>query len=135
MNDFDQETSTHYVKDILQLCFALGLVHFFFNSCGFFFAEADNQKKGNEQLLNDFEEGLIILDTDHNVLFSNKAAKKVEETYDQSYSLSIGREQTRFFNKCNHEQEVFAKISPTLFKESIADSAKTIQALNAHEDY
>ena len=35
-------------------------------------------KLANEQCLNNLEEGLIILDTDHKVLFYNSAAKKLD---------------------------------------------------------
>ena len=78
---------------------------------------------------------MIILDTDHNVLFSNTAARKVDSTYQSNNSISIEHGNAPFFDNRNHRLEVFASICPNLFKDTIADSAKTVQVLEALKEY
>ena len=75
MHSFDKTTIKEGVLDFVSICLYLTVCHFFITASGFMFADADNSNKNNEQLLNNLEEGLIILDTDHNVLFCNNAAK------------------------------------------------------------
>ena len=58
--------------------FNLWVCHICITKVGMIFVEAEILREGNEQLLNDLEEGVVIqhLDT-HEILFVNKAAKKI----------------------------------------------------------
>ena len=54
------------------------LMHILFNKMGLLFVDSEILRTGNDQLLNDLEEGVIILKEDSKkVLFVNKAASKL----------------------------------------------------------
>ena len=54
-------------------------MHCLLSSSALLYAEADILRKGNERLLNNFEEGVVILEEgSSNVSFSNKSAKAIE---------------------------------------------------------
>ena len=62
-----------------QLLILTGM-HCFFSMSSLLYAEADMLRKGNERLLNDFEEGVVILEEGTgNVSFSNRSAKALTD--------------------------------------------------------
>lgn len=70
---------------ILYLVVILTGMHCFMSVSSLLYAEADILRKGNERLLDDFEEGVVILEEGAgNVSFSNKTAKKFKTTMNQS---------------------------------------------------
>ena len=54
-------------------------MHCFLSMSSLLYAEADMLRKGNERILDEFEEGVVILEEGTgNVAFSNKSAKAFE---------------------------------------------------------
>lgn len=57
---------------------AITLMHILFNKMGLLFVDSEILRTGNDQLLNELEEGVIILNEDSKkVLFVNQAATKL----------------------------------------------------------
>ena len=48
-------------------------------AAGFLFTDAEILRRGNEDLLNNLEEGLIILEEDNAVVFQNTAAAQLNK--------------------------------------------------------
>ena len=61
----------------------LTAMHCFINLSSLLYAEAEILRKGNERLLDNFEEGVVILEEGTgNVSFSNKSANAIKATID-----------------------------------------------------
>ena len=57
----------------------LYLLHISFNWIGLIFVKSETQRMGHEALLNNFEEGVVILDNeDDSINFVNQAAKSMK---------------------------------------------------------
>ena len=82
-------------------------------------------RTGNEQLLNNLEEGVIIIDEDQSdVLFLNKAAQNVSN---RSFSTS---DETKFDIK----NKIYAQLNNESFLNDI-DFEKAIESLKIHTEY
>ena len=66
-------------------------MHIVINIVGLLFVKAEILRAGDEQLLNDLKEGVIIMDEDSGlVLFVNKAAKKFNFTKNENINRRGG---------------------------------------------
>ena len=82
-------------------------------------------RAGNEQLLNNLEEGVIIIDEDQSdVLFLNKAAQNVSN---RSFSTS---DEAKFDIK----NKIYAQLNNESFLNDI-DFEKAIESLKIHTEY
>ena len=82
-------------------------------------------RAGNEQLLNNLDEGVIIIDEDQSdVLFLNKAAQNVSN---RSFSTS---DETKFDIK----NKIYAQLNNESFLNDI-DFEKAIESLKIHTEY
>ena len=85
-------------------------------------------RAGNEQLLNNLEEGVIIIDEDQSdvsdVLFLNKAAQNIN-----SNSFSTSNE-----TKFDIKNKIYANINSESFSNNI-DFEKAISSLKIHTEY
>ena len=75
-----QDTNGSTISTLLMIMILLALIliasHLIITQVGMIFVEAEILRIGNEQLLNNFEEGIIIYSQDtREALFANKAVK------------------------------------------------------------
>ena len=90
---------------------------------------------GNEELLNNLEEGVIIQHQDTNeIVFLNTAAQKFKQCEDLSnYNISLLGEQK--LDMLDMDLQMFAHIDTELFKETTIDAASTIERIKAVNNY
>ena len=80
---YDREHMAHdpfwHALSIMLLSINLYLLHIAFNWIGLIFVKSETQRLGHEALLNNFEEGVVILDNeDDSINFVNQAAKSMK---------------------------------------------------------
>ena len=74
--DFDMVVGL--ITAMIFTAFVITLIHILINKMGLLFVDSEILRTGNDQLLNDLEEGVIILNEDSKkVLFVNQAATKL----------------------------------------------------------
>lgn len=78
---YDKEITTLVLGTVVTSCFwqfiCLFLVHITMTQVGLKFVESETLRVGNEGILNNLNEGVVILqDKSYKVLFANKAAEK-----------------------------------------------------------
>ena len=65
---------------LVQVTLYLTMTHMIVTKVGFIFVHAESVNEGNEQLLNNLDEGVVILDKqDKNIIFVNKRAKHFDD--------------------------------------------------------
>lgn len=91
------------------------LCHLIINSMGMLFVEADILRTGNEQLLNNLKEGVIIMDQKTGMVkFANTAAKKqFKIRKNRNFAISLNFED----DAVNKEEELFALVDMKIFEE------------------
>ena len=80
---FYYETIDETIMECLMNMFfqslSIWIIHIIITQVGMIFVEAEVLRTGNEQVLDNLEEGVIIQNKDtHKVVFINKAAKRME---------------------------------------------------------
>ncbi len=70
------ELAVSYVTSAVILTINICIIHLIITKVGFIYTEAEVLRKGNDQILNNLNEGVIILDQeDLQIKFQNRAAK------------------------------------------------------------
>ena len=96
--------------------FTLWIGHLIIVKVGMIFIHAEILRAGNEQLLNELEEGVIILDTEtKEVVFCNKAANRITFMDPNSESNESLLQNKRIRNH-HMDLQIFAHIERELFK-------------------
>ena len=76
---------TWLITTFYQVAILTGM-HCFLSVSSLLYAKADSLRKGNERILDNFEEGVIILEEDTgNVSFTNKSAKAFKALKNDSF--------------------------------------------------
>lgn len=103
------------------------ICHLIITKVGMIFVNAEILSTGNEQLLNNLEEGVMILDeTTQEVIFINKAVKQLQKGETESLSMTnINETETSNLN-LSKDGKLFAQIDTNLFKITPVDSASVI---------
>ena len=112
----------------------LFLCHLIINSVGMLFVEADILRSGNEHLLNNLKEGVIIMDQETGMVkFANTAAKKqfkIRKNRTFAISLDSGEND----HVVNKEEKLFALVDMKIFEEK-DESSEIIKAITDINDY
>ena len=112
-------------------------IQIIFSWLGFIFLDAEILRGGNEQLLNNLDESVVILEENSQVvLFVNDAAKNISKKQDkQNISIelfeSLGDKMAAF----DSTTKLFAHIEPTIFKDQHVDSHTTIRKIKSLRRY
>ena len=115
---------------MVQQTFALLIIHLIYTQLGFSHLGAEISRKGNEQLLHNLEEGVIILEEDfQSVLFVNKSAKQLK--INESDKHRKGEGQVTFFK----ENELFALLDSSIFNEQTADLQQANYSIRTIKEY
>jgi len=94
--------------------FNFAMVHSVISIVGMLYVETEILRTGNEQLLNDLKEGVIIMDKESSmVMFVNNAAKRFKIRKDKNISMSFVGEGEAFDLK----QKMFALIDLNMINE------------------
>ena len=76
-----------------------------FSWVGNYFVEAELPRLGNDQLLNNLKEGIVIIEEDSSIIkFMNETAKKLMTEFSDNFSISV-LDENNVFEK---QQEMFA---------------------------
>ena len=112
------------------------IIHLIITMVGMIFVNADILSLGNEQLLNNLEEGIMILDEDsQEVIFTNNALKQLQMAEDETLSMTnITVEGSHQLN-LSKDDKLFAQIDTSLFKITPIDSASVITRIQDLQDY
>ena len=78
------------VGAILWQFLTLAMIHYIISWVGLLFVKAEILRTGNEQLLNNLKEGVIIIDKENGVvMFLNRAAKKFNIHLNKALGMRI----------------------------------------------
>ena len=109
--EFDSQVLLVTIMVMVQLTLGYLIIQMIFTALGFNFLGAEIERSSNKLVLNNLEEGVIILEQkDKSVLFANEAAEKFHESI-HCQSLIVNQENKRFILK----QELFAPIDYSIF--------------------
>ena len=82
---------------------------------GFIFVEAEIMRAGNEQFLNNLEEGIVILDEDEGeVLFQNETAQCVSNKSSQSMNINIYDGEDNYI-RFDMKNKMYAQVDTDIF--------------------
>ena len=85
-----------------------------------FLTEAEVLRNGNESLLNNLEEGLIIQQYEnHEILFQNTAAKRIQNESEVKVSMSVVNEIASL--ELGSDLKIFGLVDNTIFKNTPID--------------
>ena len=89
------------------------IIHLFISLTGFMYTEAEILRKGNEQLLNNLKEGVVIVEEKSGlVTFVNEAAGHFGVRLNKGLRISLGKDDT----KSSAQVKQFARFDMGLFK-------------------
>ncbi len=75
-NEPVRELAVSYLTSAVWLTINVSIIHLIITKVGFIYTEAEVLRKGNDQILNNLNEGVIILDQeDLQIKFQNRAAQ------------------------------------------------------------
>jgi len=95
------------------------------------YAEAEILRKGNEQLLNNLKEGVVIIEEASGlVTFVNEAAKRFKIKLNKDFSIELGKDDDR----SSAQVKQFARFDMGLFKTGL-EPAEITQQILALTDY
>ena len=107
-------------------------MHLVISWIGFTYIRAEISHSGNEQLLNDLNEGVLIIEEPSGmILFNNKAARHLNVTLNQSNSTAGG---DKVFDM---SAKNFAPLSPGIFISTLQDknSSRIIKLIREEREY
>lgn len=111
---------------IWQSCNLL-LVHIVTTKIGFIFVESQILRTGNEQLLSNLEEGVIIFEEDSlAALFLNNSAMKIVSN-NYSMIFTSNKSQTADHQQPNYTEKLFARVDKHTFNHDSIDISKTVE--------
>ena len=117
------------------LALNLWICHLVISKVGLIFIDAEILRAGNEQLLDELEEGVIILQAEtKEIVFHNNAANQIS-CLDQNFEASQSLVVNSHTNNLQMDLQVFAHIDKEMFKQTIIDTAKVAEKINQSEDY
>ena len=103
--------------------FNMAIIHIIVNYVGMLHVEATILRNGNEKLLHDLKEGVIIMDQETGlVLFVNQAAKRFNVRKNRNFEVNFSKtgDEESVFDK---KQEQLAYVDMNMFRDSkISDS-------------
>jgi len=95
------------------------------------YAEAEILREGNEKLLNNLKEGVVIIEENSRlVTFVNKAAKRFKIQLNRNFSIALGKDDVE--SSAHFRQ--FARFDMDLIKNGL-ESTEVIQKIIALTDY
>ena len=109
------------------------VIHSFVTLVGFLFVKSEIQGLGNEKLLNNFQEGLIIAQKDSGkLLFANKKAESLNKYLHEELSTE---ENKQHFSVFERSEKQFAQINPSMLKDCKLDSEQILDGLDSLKEY
>ena len=95
----------------------LTILHLIFTKIGWLYVEVEVLAQGNEQLLNNFDEGVIILnEASHEVMFANDAAKRIRVAVDSGVNSESLLVSVNDILQIDFSESAFAEIDEDWFK-------------------
>ena len=113
------ELWTWFISVFYQIAIVTAM-HCFINLCSLLYAEAEILRKGNERLLDNFEEGVVILEEGTGkISFANKSAKAFKATMTPSSSwvdTEKSLQSSQNFGQFDRTAKQFARLDNKLIK-------------------
>lgn len=117
----------------------ISCIHLVFNWVGNTFVKTELSKRGNEGILNNLSEGVVIVDQESGIVqFRNKAAKRFNISKNKLLGMFLNPGVENNLESTRDgliTEENFAHIDKKLFKPSNLDSRKTLQHILKADDY
>ena len=113
-------------------------IHMVVTKWGMIFVDAEVLRTGNEQLLNNLEEGVIIQEEEgQNILFQNTAAKMLNsrKQTEDDFEISLLSESLTNEKLLDREYPILAHIPTSLFKQPKIEVQKTFEDIKAQDSY
>lgn len=103
------------------------------NLLGLLYVEAEILRRGNNELLNEMREGIIIMNKESGmVLFVNKAAKALKIQEKKEFSLSLIDDNDLTFNQ---QAKLFAFVDMATFERSTTTAENLVQLIKGANDF
>ena len=133
---FTDEVVVWCLTSMAWQAFNCWICHLVITKVGMIFIDAEILRAGNDQLLNELEEGVIILQDDtKEMMFSNSAANQISFVEPAQHSGPQTQPPNQRLNNLHLDLKIFAKIDKNLFNQTIIDRDKVVESINAAEDY
>lgn len=128
------------ILNMITSAVSIWMCHICITKIGMIFVEAEVLREGNEQLLNNLEEGVIIGHEDNTkILFMNEAAKRFQSrkqgNSDLENSMLTEENAAEDTQILDQELKMFAYLEPSILKQTSLDYEKTINSINGLENY
>lgn len=127
---------------MLNILLAFTFMHIIVTKVGMIFVEAEVLREGNEKLLDNLDEGVIITDeTSQVVLFQNKTARAthtilppvgLNKSHMPSTNMKMEDDQGELIDL---DYEGFAAIDMGIFQESVTDTINVVQKLSSANEF
>ena len=133
---FTGEVVVWCLSSMFWQAFNCWIIHLIITKVGMIFIDAEILRTGNDQLLNELEEGVIILQDDtKEMIFSNSAANQISFVETSQTLGSQAQLPNQRLNNLHLDLKIFAQIDKNLFNQAIIDRDKVVESINAAEDY
>ena len=121
--------------NILFQAFTLWIIHICITKTGLIFVDAEILRGGNEQLLNQLEEGVIILQEEtKDTLFANLTAQSISINKSKNESI-MKLFQNSTVDDVKLDLQIFAPLDTKIFEQTIVDTIKVKEYIQSRKDY